>query len=187
MLKADHNLVLLRAVGGQEFICGECVQVLTCLASDIADVIVTSPPYNRKVQYGAYADDLPKDEYLEWCSEWMVEVRRILKKDGSFFLNVGGSPRQPDGPRELLKLARQSGFVLQNEIAWVKSIYVPGAVRIDEVRRRLANPNQAVNPRLLAMLRQDGHAFGHFRPINSQRFLTSRWPGCGTLATAATS
>lgn len=170
--RPEFTLVTMRTVDEQSLICDDCVAIMKCLSTASIDVVVTSPPYNRNVKYGAYLDARPKAEYLRWCSEWLTELRRVLKPDGSLFLNVGASPRQPDGPRDLLAIARQSGFVLQNEIIWVKSVYVPGAVRIDDVRKHLSNPNQAVDPKLIELLERGGHPFGHYRPVNSQRFLT---------------
>jgi site-specific DNA-methyltransferase (adenine-specific) len=54
------------------------------------DVVVTSPPYNIGVDYeGVYDDNRPESEYRAWIEEVGVEIKRVLKDDGSFFLNVG--------------------------------------------------------------------------------------------------
>jgi site-specific DNA-methyltransferase (adenine-specific) len=57
----------------------------------------------------------------------MVEVaaalRRVMKPDGSFFLNISGSPNRPWLPFELIVRLRPL-FVLQNHITWIKSIAV---------------------------------------------------------------
>ena len=47
----------------------------------------------------------------------------MLKPDGSFFLNISGSPRVPWLPFELVVRLRAL-FVLQNHITWVKSVTV---------------------------------------------------------------
>src|SRR4051812_12705222 len=74
----------------------------------------------------------------------MVEVaaalRRVMRPDGSFFLNIAGSSSAPWIPFELLVRLRPL-FVLQNHIAWVKSIALPS----DSV--------------------------GHFKPVPGERFL----------------
>jgi len=51
------------------------------------DLILTSPPYNLGIDYGTYKDNLPWEEYYQWCEKWLREIFRILKSDGRFCLN----------------------------------------------------------------------------------------------------
>ena len=131
----------------------DCVAGMEAIADNSVDVVVTSPPYNLGKNYSKYMDRRAQNDYLAWCREWASEIRRILKEDGSFFLNLGSSPSNPTIPHELLfnlLLTEQGGrngyFFLQNSIHWVKSITV-----IDD----------------------DGNEYtrGHFKPINSGRFV----------------
>ena len=59
----------------------------------------------------------------------MVEVatalRRVMKPDASFFLNISGSSARPWLPFELIVRLRPL-FALQNHITWIKSIAIPG-------------------------------------------------------------
>lgn len=55
--------------------------------------------------------------------EVATQLQRVLKPDGSFFLNISGSSAQPWLPFELAVRLRDL-FVLQNHISWVKSISV---------------------------------------------------------------
>ena len=110
------------------------------------DVVVTSPPYNLGIKYSKYEDTKARDEYLRWTVEWCREVKRALKDNGSFFLNVGAAPSNPMFPHEVA-LALRDVFVLQNTFHWIKSITV-------ETR---AGEEISV---------------GHFKPINSQRYVT---------------
>lgn len=87
------------------------------------DVVVTSPPYNLGIAYSAYGDQRAEGEYLDWMVRVAVAVRRVLRMDGSFFLNVAGSSTQPWLPFELIVRLR-TVLALQNHIAWVKSIAV---------------------------------------------------------------
>lgn len=105
---------------------------------------VTSPPYNLGIEYGAYQDTKSEEEYLRWCDEWGRAVNRVLKPDGSFFLNLGASSGNPFFP---FSVAMRLGEILtlQNTIHWIKSISIE---------------------------REAGVAsYGHFKPINSRRFL----------------
>lgn len=123
---------------------GDCVEGLKQLDSHSVDVVVTSPPYNLGIAYGTYQDNKSHQDYLDWCLEWGCEIGRVLKSDGSFFLNLGCSSENPFFPFEVAIDLGQI-FTLQNTIHWIKSISID---------------------------RQEGTAsYGHFKPINSQRFL----------------
>jgi len=117
-----------------------------------ADVVVTSPPYNRKVPYSSYSDDRPRAEYLAWIGALRDAVDAVLAPGGSFFLNVGGAPSDPFLPLDVARETAHS-FVLQNVIHWVKSIAID----------RAAAGRAAALDRDLAL--------GHYRPMASDRYL----------------
>ncbi|MEO5754530.1 MAG: site-specific DNA-methyltransferase [Chthoniobacterales bacterium] len=124
---------------------GDCVTGMATLAAESIDLVVTSPPYNLGIRYGKYVDTRGREVYLDWCEEWAAQVKRLLRPDGSLFLNVGAAPSNPMLPHELV-WRLQRFFVLQNTIHWVKSITLPNEAG-EEVSR------------------------GHFKPINSPRYL----------------
>src|SRR6266567_2583202 len=98
-----------------------CVRGMARLLAGSIDLVVTSPPYNLGVRYSKFSDRADRAGYLRWCKTWAVKVARLLKVDGSFFLNVGASPANPMFPHELV-LELRDLFVLQNTIHWIKSI-----------------------------------------------------------------
>ncbi len=122
---------------GQRLICGDCLNVLPRLESGSVDVVVTSPPYNLGVSYNRYEDHRAENEYLEWMMGVAREIARVMRPDGSFFLNVAGSSSAPWLPFELLVRLRRL-FVLQNHITWIKSI----AIRRDSVGHYKPVPGQ---------------------------------------------
>lgn len=117
------------------------------------DVIVTSPPYNLGIKYKGYDDTIQRDEYLHWMGIWAVAMRHVLKDSGSLFLNVGSKPSDPMVPYELLKTMHESAFHLQNVIHWIKSI----AIMKNDVGNYPGITKDVV--------------VGHYKPINSDRFL----------------
>jgi site-specific DNA-methyltransferase (adenine-specific) len=119
---------------------GDCLDILADMPEASVDVVVTSPPYNLGVEYSVYGDRKSEAEYLDWMVRVAAALRRVLRPDGSFFLNIAGSSSQPWLPFELLVRLRPL-YALQNHIAWVKSIALPG----DSV--------------------------GHFKPVPGERFL----------------
>jgi site-specific DNA-methyltransferase (adenine-specific) len=68
---------------------------MTFLKEKSVDVVVTSPPYNIGVKYNSYNDNVPTERYLSWLEDIGVEIKRVLKDNGSFFLNIGNKPTNP--------------------------------------------------------------------------------------------
>jgi site-specific DNA-methyltransferase (adenine-specific) len=134
------------------FYLGDCLQVFKELPPRSIDVIVTSPPYNMGIKYNSYSDALSQSEYLEWTNAWVGAAARVLSPDGSLFLNVGTRPSDPWTALDVAQAAR-SHLRLQNIIHWVKSI------AIDRASTGAA-----------AGLGRD-LAVGHYKPINSERYL----------------
>jgi len=110
-----------RLVRAHRLICGDSSTVLPTLTGESVDVVVTSPPYNLGVSYSGYDDRRAEDDYLDWLVGIATEVRRVMKPDASFFLNISGSSSVPWLPFELIVRLRPL-FVLQNHITWIKSI-----------------------------------------------------------------
>ena len=134
------------------FYLADCLQVFKELPAQSVDVIVTSPPYNMGIKYNSYQDTLTQSEYLEWTNAWVVAAARVLRADGSLFLNVGTRPSDPWTALDVAQAAR-SHLRLQNIIHWIKSF------AIDRGSTGAA-----------AGLGRD-LAVGHYKPINSERYL----------------
>ena len=77
------------------FYLADCLDVFRQLPPQSVDVIVTSPPYNLGIQYNRYQDTLSRADYLEWTNTWVAAAARVLRPDGSLFLNVGAKPSDP--------------------------------------------------------------------------------------------
>src|SRR6185369_7951033 len=134
------------------FYLADCLDVFGQLPAQSVDVIVTSPPYNLGIQYSRYQDSLSPTEYLEWTNRWVAAAARVLRPDGSLFLNVGAKPSDPWTALDVAQTVR-SHLRLQNIIHWVKSI---------AIERDLAGAGARMDRDL---------AVGHYKPINSDRFL----------------
>ena len=71
---------------------GDCFENLKKLETESIDCIVTSPPYWQLRDYGTPGQiglEENVEEYLEKLMNIMNELYRILKKNGTFFLNMG--------------------------------------------------------------------------------------------------
>jgi len=116
--------VLAEAQAPHSLYCADCLELLPTLPEASVDVIVTSPPYNLGIGYSSYDDRKTEADYLDWMARVAAALSRVLRPDGSFFLNVSGSSSQPWLPFELIVRLRPL-FALQNHIVWVKSIAIP--------------------------------------------------------------
>jgi site-specific DNA-methyltransferase (adenine-specific) len=144
----------------------DCVRGLKRLPAHSIDLVVTSPPYNLGVRYSKFSDRTNRSAYLRWCKTWAVEIARVLRRDGSFFLNVGASPSNPMLPHQLIFELREL-FVLQNTIHWIKSISI--GRQLSRLSPRTGVPSAPGRTRGGEPVADE--TFGHFKPINSRRFL----------------
>ena len=100
-----------------QFIHGDCIEVMKTLPSASFNCIVTSPPYNIKMGRAGHAnqsssgklmgartriystmkvrinpykdhdDNMPHDEYVRWQRDCLTEMMRLLKPAGAIFYN----------------------------------------------------------------------------------------------------
>ena len=85
-------------------LCADCIETTSQLPDGCVDLIVTSPPYNnyenkrhgfgprpawrgRDIDYGAYDDEMPEDEYQKWQQDVIVELLRLTKTTGTVAYN----------------------------------------------------------------------------------------------------
>lgn len=105
-----------------EYIVADCLEYLPTLATESIDVVITSPPYFiPHLTYNKFKISGTRQDYLDWCNTWLVEVKRILKPQGALFLNVGSTCRDPWISTDVAYVARNH-LVLQNKILWVKAV-----------------------------------------------------------------
>ena len=65
---------------------GDAFKILPTLEKESIDLCFTSPPYNVGKEYDL---NLPEDEYIQWCKDWMKLIPPLLKDTGVFVLNIG--------------------------------------------------------------------------------------------------
>lgn len=68
---------------------GDSLVLMRSLPESSIDLILTSPPFalTRQKEYG----NKQEEEYIEWFIEFSKEFYRILKKDGSLVIDLGGA------------------------------------------------------------------------------------------------
>jgi DNA modification methylase len=109
------------------------------------DLVVTSPPYWQKRDYGHPGqiglEDTPAG-YVSAIIDCLREWRRVLRPTGSVFLNIGDTYHKKSLvgiPGRIEAAAVDDGWVIRNRIIWAKDGGMP-----DPARNRLANRHEYV-------------------------------------------
>lgn len=122
---------------------GDSLVVLKNLPDSSVHCCVTSPPYFGLRDYeakGQIGRESTPEEYINRLVAVFREVRRILRPDGTFWLNMADTyckhTRQGAKTKDMLgmpwRLAlalREDGWYLRSDIIWVKENAVPESVR----------------------------------------------------------
>jgi len=110
-----------------EIILGDCREELKKLPDNSVNLIFTSPPYadSRKNSYGG----IHPDNYVKWFLPIAAELRRVLRIEGTFILNI--KERVFDGQRhtyvlELILEMKRQGWLWTEEFIWHKKNCHPG-------------------------------------------------------------
>lgn len=122
---------------------GDALDVLRGLPDGSVNCCVTSPPYYALRDYGMDGqigrESSPK-EYVSRLTEVFAEVRRVLRPDGTLWLNLGdtyaGRVEEEIKPKDLIGIPwmaafalRDDGWYLRNDIIWMKENPMPESVK----------------------------------------------------------
>jgi len=128
-----------------KIITGNAIEVLKELPDCSADCCITSPPYLGLRDYGVSGQlglENSVEAYINRLTDIFREVRRVLKNDGTLWLNIGDSYvssnseysncKRKDliGAPWLLAFAlRNDGWYLRQDIIWEKPNAMPESVK----------------------------------------------------------
>ncbi len=120
---------------------GDSCMVAKSLPSAFVQSIVTSPPYFGHRQYVGDDPNLkdyeigreksPKD-YVERLVALFSELKRVLRDDGTLWLNLGDTYRDNQLlgiPWRAAHALQDDGWVIRSEIIWNKSNAMPSSVK----------------------------------------------------------
>lgn len=132
-------------------ICGDCLELMADMPDECVHCVVTSPPYYSLRDYGIegqFGLEETIEEYLDNMVAVFREVKRVLRDDGTVWLNIGdsyagggrgfgyggkqdtnkgcdGMPEShvPDGlkPKDLCMIPARLALALQADGWWVRS------------------------------------------------------------------
>lgn len=108
------------------FFLGDALVVLRELPDSSIDCVMTSPPYWGKREYENGDIGLERDyrDYVRHLAEIFLELKRVLKPTGSFWLNIGDSYQRKNllgiPWRVAFELTDNQGWILRNAVVWNK-------------------------------------------------------------------
>ncbi len=66
--------------------CGDCLDLMKEMPDKSVDLIFTDLPFNVGKKYGKDTTKDRRDDYYDWCEQWIGEGFRVLKDTGTFYL-----------------------------------------------------------------------------------------------------
>lgn len=119
------------------FFLGNATKLLKKLSTKSINLILTSPPYaiHEKKKY----EKISQEKYIDWFMGFADGFWRVLKKDGSMVIDMGGSWKKGQPVRStyqfelLLKLCEK--FYLAQEFYWYNPAKLPTPAEWVNVRR----------------------------------------------------
>lgn len=96
-----------------EIILGDCVAEMQKLHAGSVDLVLTDPPYNIGIDYGAGKKADRREDYPQWCRRWIDGCHRVLRPGGSLWVISG----QEYGAHIDLAI-KAAGFTMRNRITW---------------------------------------------------------------------
>ena len=108
------------------FLHGDAKETLLSFPNSSVDMCMTSPPYWMQREYIKDGIGFEKsfEEYVASLLEVFIQVHRVLKPEGSFWLNLGDKYLKKNllgmPWRVAIKLMDTQGWILRNDIIWHK-------------------------------------------------------------------
>ena len=114
---------------------GDCLEELRQLPDGCVHSVMTSPPYWNLRDYG-HDDQLGLEEtpeaYVSNLAGVFDEVQRVLREDGSLWLNLGDTYEDKDLQQIPARVAlelQDRGWMLRNRVTWAKPDPMPQSVK----------------------------------------------------------
>jgi len=107
-------------------LCGDSLQILRKIPQNSVDMVITSPPYWGKREYtsGGIGLEQNYNSFIDNLLQVIYEIKRILKQEGSFWLNIGDTYKNKSLVgipwRIAIKMMDDQGWILRNEVIWNK-------------------------------------------------------------------
>ncbi|ODS37335.1 hypothetical protein BEH94_07105 [Candidatus Altiarchaeales archaeon WOR_SM1_SCG] len=114
---------------------GDVLECLKKIPDNSISVVVTSPPYWNLRDYeveGQIGQEKTIEEYIKKMVDVGNEIKRVLRDDGCYFLNIGDSYYNGNLqmiPSRVAYEMQTNGWRLRNFIVWYKPNHMPSPIQ----------------------------------------------------------
>ncbi len=114
---------------------GDALRTVRELPDESINCIVTSPPYYRQRDYGSRSqigNERKPEEYIEALRLVFKDLKRVLRVDGTVWLNLGDKYENADMlgmPWRVALALKRDGWILRSDIIWHKTNAMPSSVK----------------------------------------------------------
>lgn len=114
---------------------GDAVEVMRQLPDTSINCIVTSPPYYRQRDYhipSQIGNEPTPEKYIEALKHVFNEAQRVLRDDGTLWLNLGDKYQNGDllgMPWRVALALKDDGWILRSDMIWHKPNAMPSSVK----------------------------------------------------------
>lgn len=115
--------------------CGNNIDILRQLPAKVVDTVVTSPPYYGQRDYKVneqIGSESSPELYISKLRDIFSEVHRVLKDDGTLWLNLGDkyiNGKLMGLPWRVALALNDSEWILRSDIIWHKPNAMPSSVK----------------------------------------------------------
>ena len=126
MTEISQNLLDLFAGQPYKLILGDCRQVLKTIPASSVSTCMTSPPYWMQRDYAGNSTlghEPSVQQYVSNLVHLFREIKRVLRRDGSFWLNIGDtydSKNLCGIPWRVALAMQEDGWLLRQAVIWDK-------------------------------------------------------------------
>jgi DNA modification methylase len=114
-------------INGSVTIYNKSSETMEELENESVNVVITSPPYFQMKEYQLDFNQLGQEssveEYINNLKKHFLEVFRVLKNDGSLFVNINDCVRNGEYqlvPQYFILMMKSLGYKLNDEKIWIK-------------------------------------------------------------------
>lgn len=115
---------------------GDCMKTLKLLADQSVNTCITSPPYWGLRDYNGEKEQLGLEatpqEFVDNLVAVFSEVKRVLRDDGTVWLNLGDSYKKSNLvgiPWRVALALQENGWYLRQDIIWSKPNPMPESIK----------------------------------------------------------
>jgi DNA modification methylase len=114
-------------INGSVTIYNKSSETMEELENESVNVVITSPPYFQMKEYQLDSNQLGQEssveEYINNLKKHFLEVFRVIKNDGSLFVNINDCVRNGEYqlvPQYFILMMKSLGYKLNDEKIWIK-------------------------------------------------------------------